>query len=225
MQLSKETLDIMKLMSMLNQSIIIKEGSVLRTMNEDANVVLEYHSEDVFEQEVRIFNMQEFLSIVNVFDKPELELFDNYCFIKQGRQKVKFIYADAALLNKPTRGVKLPSEDVVMNLSSEQITRIVKMSAILSANVVSFVSKGGKVKIIVEDKAAIDERREPNSYEIELEDEVGVDFTADFTIEKLRLALGHSYTVTFSNKLISKWKADDMEFSAFITMELSSSFK
>lgn len=225
MHISKGTFDILKLMAGVNSNIIIKEGSVIRTMDEDKTVFLEYHSEDVFDKQVSIYNLNEFLNVISAFDKPELELHDSFCYVVQGNQKTKYIYANPSMLNAATRSLKLPSEDVTFHLSAEQISRIMKMAGVLGFDDITFIGKDGKISVVLEDKESKDERRESNTFTIELEDTTNVDFNCTFKKDKLKLPNGNSYKVTFSNKLMSKWKSNEIDFAAYITMEIDSTFE
>ena len=99
--LSKATIDILKNFSTINTSIVIKEGNILRTISNEENILASATIEETFPQTFAIYDLNQFLSGLSLFDSPSL-VFDNddYLIIKSGRSRVKYYFSDPEITLK-----------------------------------------------------------------------------------------------------------------------------
>ena len=74
MRLSNKTLDVLKNFSNINQSILIEEGSVLRTMATMKNILGNATIEESFPTGFGIYDLNEFLGVMTLASDAELEL-------------------------------------------------------------------------------------------------------------------------------------------------------
>ncbi len=219
MKLSKETLDILKNFANINQNIVIKEGKVLSTMSTSKDVLAEFEGEDDFDEKMSIFNLSEFLGVVLAFEDPELILDKKFCVIKQGKHQVKYVYADESVLISPKKSITMPNAEVNLHLTQDQISRLQKMSSVLSVEDLAIVGNGENVSVKVFDA----KNPTANNYEIELDEKTTETFQIDFKVEKLRL-YPSDYDVEISSKKISCWKATGLKLKVFIAVEATSTF-
>lgn len=220
MELSKTTLDILSTFCGINTNLVIRPGKVISTKAPNSTIFAEYEGDDEFDQQVSIFNLAEFLGAYSAFDKPELVLDEKFCTIKQGSQKVKYIYADESLLTVPTKSVKLPSTDITFVLSADNLAKLTKMAGILAVEDLVFVGDGKKVI------ARVCDAKNPtgNSFDIDLDAKTDLTFNVKMKVEKLKMPKG-SYTVKISNKKISQFTHDTLKLNVFITLEATSTFE
>ena len=102
MKLSSETVNVMKNFSTINQNILIKEGTQLRTMSTMKNILAEAPIKATFPREFGIYDLNEFLGVLTLVNDAELE-FDSESFltINGGRTKIKYFFSDSSILTTP----------------------------------------------------------------------------------------------------------------------------
>ena len=97
MKLSNETVTVLKNFSTINQNLVIKEGSSISTMSAMKNIVAKAEVKETFPQEFAIYDLNEFLSCLSLFEKPNLDFKDDFVMItedsRSGRS-LKYWYSD-----------------------------------------------------------------------------------------------------------------------------------
>lgn len=220
MQLSQLTLDILKNFSSINTNLVIKAGSKIETVSASKDIIASYECDEIFEKQLSIFNMNEFLGVLGAFDKPELDLDDKDVTIKQGKQKVKYNYADEDLLiTPPKKGITFPTVDISFELLDVTLAKLQKMASILSAEDMSVIGNGKNIVIKIFDK------KNPltNTFNFDVETDTTETFQCNFKIDKLKLYPG-TYTLDISNKKISRFTHAAVPLIYFVAVEQDSSF-
>lgn len=219
MQLSNDLVNVLKNFSSINANLVVKKGKKISTMSSAKDIMAEFNGKDDFAKPLAIFNLNEFLGVLSAFDDPSLELEDKYVTISQGKQKVKYIYADECHLVTPQKSIQFPGADISFTLTQETLSKLQKMSAILAAEDLAIVGDGKKVTLKVFDK----KNPSNNVFEIETEAKTSDDFEVLLKIEKLKLIQG-TYTVDVSSKKISRFTNDDIDIVYFVAVEADSKF-
>ena len=108
MKLNQNTIDTLKNFAGINTNILIKEGDELSTISTMRNIFAKAKVSDSFTNQFGIYDLNEFLSAVSGFSKPELSLKDKYMTISSegSRSKVKYYYSDPSVIVSPTKEVK-----------------------------------------------------------------------------------------------------------------------
>ena len=102
MNLSSDTLIILKNFASINQSIFVKEGNVLKTMSVMKNVLAEATVQEEFPKNFAIYDLNQFLNGIGLHDNPELDFSnDSYLTIREGKRKVKYFFADPSVIVSP----------------------------------------------------------------------------------------------------------------------------
>ena len=123
--LSKETLSILKNFASLNSNILVKPGNVLRTITPSKNGMAEAKVSESFDTEFGIWDLNKFLGVISLFNNPNFEFHDKYVIISGGgSQKVKYYYSEPKLLTTPTKNVNMPDSVVSATLSGTDFTQI-----------------------------------------------------------------------------------------------------
>jgi hypothetical protein len=219
MQLSKETVDILKAFATINTNLVIKPGKKFATMAASKDIFAEYEGEDDFTKQISIFNLNELLGVIGSFGKPELDLDDKSMTIKEGKSKVKYVYAEDSLLTTPSKSIQMPTPEVSFDLSEDNLNSVKKMAGILAVEDLAFIGDGKKII------ARVFDAKNPtgNSFDIDLETKSPEKFNAMFKVEKLKLPNG-SYTVDLSKQRISKFSHSTISLTVFIAIEATSTF-
>ncbi len=226
MKISKETLDVLKNFSAVNPNLVIKEGNKLSTIAEAKNIMAAANVSETFPKEVGIYDLNEFLSALSLINDPELEFGEDSVVIKSSiaKQSLTYRYADSSILTSPQKEVTMPSHDVNIELSADDIAHIRRAGGALGHSVVSIASSEGDDKVLLQVK-------DPNNSSANVfELEVGggyshtLSFDFQFLIANLKLIPG-DYKVAVSSKLISHWECiNNNSVEYWIALEKSSTF-
>ena len=111
MKLSEHTISVLKNFASINQNLVIKEGSELQTMSAMKNIVSKATVEENFPKEFAIYDLNEFLSAMSLFDDPELDFGDNSVLISQGSQDLRYFYSDPTVVTSPKTTLTMPDFD------------------------------------------------------------------------------------------------------------------
>ena len=83
MKLSENTISILKNFASINQSILIKSGSKIRTMPKLKTILAQAEVEEVFPKDFAIYDLNQFLNGLSLHQDPELDFSnDNYLVIR-----------------------------------------------------------------------------------------------------------------------------------------------
>ena len=74
MNLSSDTVNVLKNFSDINQNILVKPGNKIQTISTMKNILAEAEVSEKFEDEFAIYDLPEFLRSVELFEKPDLNL-------------------------------------------------------------------------------------------------------------------------------------------------------
>ena len=220
MKLSDKTVNLLKNFSNINQSILFKEGSKLRTISVMKNILAEAEVNESFPKDFGIYDLNQFLNGMGLHQNPDLD-FDNegHVVIKEGRMRSKYFFADPSVIVKPTdKNLDLHSEDVSFVLNTQQLDRLLKAAAIYQLPDLAVVGENGVVRIVVRDK----KNDTSNDFAITV-GETDKEFVFNFKVENIKIIPG-TYDVVVSQKLLSRFKCKDYELTYFIALEPDSSF-
>jgi len=218
MKLSNETINVLKNFSTINQNLVIKEGSNISTMSAMKNIVAKAKVEEVFEKEFAIYDLNEFLSALSLFGKPDLDFQNDFVVItEEGSSKsLKYWYSDPSVVTTPTKDITMPSNEVKFNFSSDSLAEITRAASVIGAP--DMVLENGKLRVT--DK----KNTTANDYATELDvPESDVNYKFWFKVENLKLLPG-SYSVEVSSKKISKFTNSNVDINYFIALEPESTY-
>lgn len=218
MKLSNGTINVLKNFSTINQNLVIKEGSDISTMSAMKNIVAKAKVEEAFTKEFAIYDLNEFLSALSLFEKPDLDFQDDYVVItEEGSAKsLKYWYSDPSVVTTPTKDITMPSKELQFDFSSDSLAEITKAASVIGAP--DMVLEKGKLRVT--DK----KNTTANDYATELDvPESDVDYKFWFKVENLKLLPG-SYSVEVSSKNISRFSNSNVDIEYFIALEPESSY-
>ena len=219
MKLSNNTTNILKNFSQINQSILIKQGNKLKTISVMKNILAEAEIEEDFESDFAIYDLNQFLSGLSLYDSPDLEFGDSYLTIRDGRRRAKYFFADpSVIVSPPEKEISLPSKDVCFTVATQQLDKLLKAAAIYQVPDLSAVGRNGKIELVVRDKK--------NDTSHEFSEEVGEtdkDFSFNFKVENIKIIPG-TYDVVISSKLLSEFTNKNTDLKYYIALEPDSTY-
>ena len=219
MKLSKDTLAVVKNFAGINSNILLKSGNSLGTISAQKNVMAETTLGEAFPQEFGIYDLNEFLGAMSLFEDPELEFSDKYVTIKEGNNSIKFFASDASVLVTPTKSITFPESDVDFKLTEKDLGMIARTASVLRATDVSFVGDGTNLTIVVGDK----KNATGNSYEVQV-GTTDKTFKVNLKVENLKMLPGE-YDVSVSSKKISRFKSTKGDLVYYVAVEADSTFE
>ena len=221
MKLSDSTLSLLKNFSTINQSILFKQGTKLRTISVMKNILAEATISEELPRDFGIYDLNQFLNGLSLHNSPDLDFQeDNYVVIKEGRSRSKYFFADPqVIVTPPERPMNLPSEDVTFDLSTDQLDKLLKAAAIYQLPDLAVVGANGVVKIVVRDK----KNDTSNDFAITV-GETDKQFSFNFKVENIKILPGN-YEVVVSSKLLSRFSSKNQDLTYFIALEPDSTFE
>ena len=221
MKLSDSTLSLLKNFSTINQSILFKQGTKLRTISVMKNILAEATISEELPKDFGIYDLGQFLNGLSLHNSPELDFAnDNHVIIKEGRSRSKYFFAEPqVIVTPPERPMNLPSEDVTFDLSTEQLDKLLKAAAIYQLPDLAVVGANGVVKIVVRDK----KNDTSNDFAITV-GETDKQFSFNFKVENIKILPGN-YEVVVSSKLLSRFRSKNQDLTYFIALEPDSTFE
>ena len=154
MNLSDKTLTILKNFAGINNSILVKQGTQLRTISVAKNILAEAQIDEEFPRDFGIYDLNQFLNGLSLHQDPEMDFSpESYLNIREGKRRVKYFYADpAVIISPPEKEITLPSEDVHFQLDSIALEKLLKAAAVYQLPDLAAVGDAGVVKLVVRDK-------------------------------------------------------------------------
>ncbi len=218
MKLSKETVSLIKNFAGINSNLLLKNGNKLATISAQKNVMADATVTETF-PDFGIYDLNEFLGAMSLFDDPELEFNDKFVSIKQGSSNIKFFAADATVLTAPQKAITFPDAEIIFTLSASMLNMINKTASVLRAADVSIVGDGSTINVLVGDK----KNATGNSYS----EPVGTTdktFKVNLKVENLKMLPG-DYNVSISSKKISRFKSPSTDLVYYVAVEADSTFE
>ena len=222
MELSDNTLTVLKNFSSINQNLMVREGNVVKTMSEARNVLATAQVTETFEKQFGVYDLNEFINVLGLVDTPRLTFQDEYVIVgdSTGRSKVKYFFSPEETLTTPQKDIKMPSVEVKFDLTSDTLSKLKKAASALGHSEVSITGKDGVLSLSVVDS----QNSTSNAFSIDIDGEFGdVSFNFIMSIGNLKIIPG-DYTVEISSKLISQFSHKELNVQYWIALEKSSHY-
>ena len=228
MKLSENTLEVLKNFASINQSILFTEGNNLDTVSVQKNVLGSAKVAETFKssngEDFAIYDLNEFLSTVSLFDDPDVEFGEQYATIQDKNSVTHYWYADKEIIVYPTSKISMPSSEVEFKLTAETYDKLQRATGTLA--VPDLVIRREEDKVVAE---VLDKRNDTsNTFRVEVGSYIGgessTDFKFYFLTERLKMLPG-DYDVEISSKKISKLPSSDGKLTYWIALEQDSTYE
>ena len=221
MKLTDSTLTVLKNFAGINNSILVKQGSKLRTISVAKNILAEANISEDFPKDVAIYDLNQFLNGLSLHQDPNLDFSaDSHLTIQEGKRRVKYFFADPqVIVAPPEKEISLPSEDVSFQLESVTLEKLLKAAAVYQLPDLAAVGEAGVVKLVVRDK----KNDTSNEFAVVV-GETNKEFSFNFKVENIKIIPG-AYDVTISSKLLAKFTNSNYNLIYYIALEPDSTFE
>ena len=220
MKLSEKTLTVLKNFAGINNSILVRQGTQLRTISVAKNILAEANIEEEFPRQFGVYDLNQFLNGLSLHQDPDLDFTEeSYLNIREGKRRVKYFFADPqVIISPPDKQITLPSEDVHFQLESSALDKLLKAAAVYQLPDLCVVGEAGAVRLVVRDK----KNDTSNSYSVAV-GETDKEFSFNFKVENIKIIPG-SYDVVVSSKLLSEFTNSNYNLKYYIALEPDSTF-
>lgn len=225
MIIHNETIEILKNFAEINQSLVIEQGDVVKTVSEQTNVMAKADLEQSFPQDFAIYDLNKFLGVLSLFAEPRFDFSERSVRIQSSVDANNFVAGDSVaeyqfatislfederkILKK---NIELPTIDATFKLEEKYLVSVMRAASVMSLPEIAVVAKNGKITM-----QAIDSKTSIDSYAVELGTSDS-DFRMIFKIENLKMMKG-SYDVSISNKGLGHFKNCDRKLQYWIATE------
>ena len=215
MKLSDQTVEVLQNFSSINQSLLFKKGSKLRTVSPQKTVLAEVEVGDVFAQDFGIYDLGQFLSALSLIEDPDLDLGDNGMTIGDGNgTALDYRYADPSMIvTPPEKALTLPDVNATFTLSDENLKSVLQAARVLGVPEIIVKGEDGKITISAGDS----KNSSMNSFNktVGSTDE---EFEHVFKVDNMKMMV-LEYNVEISSKGISKFSTADGRVTYFVATE------
>lgn len=223
MELSDNTLSILKNFSGINQNILVRSGSTIKTISEARNVLATAQVTEDFPKDFGVYDLNEFIGVLGLVDTPNLQFEDEFVRISDssGRSKVKYFFSSEETLTTPSKDINMPEADVSFTLDNDTLNKLKRAASTLGHEEVSISGKDGVLSLSVVDS----QNMTSNAFSIDVDGTYpdGAVFNFILNINNLKIVAG-DYDVKISSKLISQFTNKSTPVNYWIALEKSSTF-
>jgi len=208
MKFDVKTLDVLKNFYTINPDIKFTKGKILKTVTPlSKSILAKAYITDEIERDFCIKELNKFMSVLSLFNNPEIELGERSCVIKGENNRVEYVYSEErAIKVAPDGEPKLVTPEVQFTLTNAAFQTLRKSMAILQSDLMVVVGDGSALSIetrdskrLVQDKYTLNLGTTPHNFEFVIRG------------EHLKL-LPLDYEVSISSKGVSWFKNPDVEY-------------
>ena len=214
MKLSDNTISVLKNFASINSNIVIDTGNTIRTISEAKNILAKIDVEETFDQEFGIYDLNEFLGVINLVDSPEnkptLNFQENFVTISDasGLANIKYFFSDTDMLTRAGKDVRMPEGEVKFNLDEGVLQKLKAAASALGHTELIIEGVSDKLaKITVTTSAT-----SPNAT-----------YKFIYNINNLKILTGN-YEVEISSQKISKLTNSTNGLQYWIALEKTSTY-
>lgn len=219
MKFTKEFIEVLKNFSIINSQMNFVDGDTQTILSASGSVFASYKSDLIMPQAFAIISLQKLLSILSLYNDPEIIISDKFLEISSSNDKKLCSYQ---LTNpefikyekKPDRLYKIPI-DIEFDLSFADYSGISKLANILKSEFLIFRGDGSKVYLEI-----VNSNDNGDSGSVEISDTTEV-FKAVINKDLINL-MENDYKVGLSNKGCIKLQADNISYFIAINKDKSS---
>lgn len=221
MNLSAETMAVLKNYAEINPNIIIKAGNVLQAVSGTKTIVSEATITEKFESQFGIHDLPKLLQAIELFDKPTIKANGgDYLTItdEKSGQSIKYYYSDQSVLTKLEGSLKMPEKLESFTLKKNDFEKLLKAARTLGLSDIALKADGKTLSFMALEKKI----KGSNTFLLKV-GETNKTFKAYFKTDNFKF-MPDDYDVAISAKKISNWISRTKPIQYWIALEPDSEF-
>jgi len=217
MQVTDKTIEILKNFSAINNGMVLRKGKQQTTASPDDNIFAVAQL-DEFPAEFGLYDLPNFLANLSILESPVLE-FNGNTVKMTDKDGFNMTYRGCApeIIHIPADGfinLKIEKPDGELNLSSEQLQKLIKVAAVNTFVHLTIFGKDGKLAIKVNDRTA----DTSNIGVMVLGEHAGADFESVFKVEQLKI-IPQNYNVKIMKDAYAIFETSDCLLRYVVALE------
>jgi len=213
MQISNETIQILKNFAAVNSNILIRKGKTLSTISTAKNIFAKATVAEDFPVEVAVYDLNSLLALLTLMENQDVEFGEKSLTISKNNGKFEYFYSNASVIvAAPDKSIEIDNH-FQFQLSAEDVNMIMKAANITAAPTISVIAKDGTVVLTIGDK----KNDTANTYKktIGASDDA---FECHMSVDNFKI-VPDAYTVTVSKKKLFHFQHATKAIEYFIAME------
>ena len=179
---------------------------------------------ETFPQDFAIYDFNEFLAALSLFEKPDLEFRDDFVVITENGVSSTYWYSDPSVVTTTTKDITMPEPEVTFSLTNSLLSNVQKAAAVISVpDMVLEAMSVGKAVLKVTDKKNSTANDYAVGIDVTNEDGKDLPYKFWFKVENLKLLSG-TYDVALSSKNISHFINSSVNIHYWIALEPESKY-
>lgn len=208
MKFCEDTLSVLKNFSGINQSILFQDGNTLKTISPQKTVMASATIKESIPSKAAVYDLSRFLSTLSLMNDPDIDFQSDKFVIQNGRSKSKYTFAaENMIVTPPNKEIRLPSVDVSIKVSWDDIQSVIRAAGVLQVGDIAFTAADGKLYMSAKDS----KNPSSDSYDVELSDYDGEAFDMCIKVENLKL-MPADYEIELSRAGMSHFKSENVEY-------------
>ncbi len=205
MIISQGTIAVLKNFATINQSLLVRGGSELRTQNPQGNMFASAKIDDVFPR-FAVYELNKFLGVLSLFPDADVNFHENHLTISHDKSKIKYVYADeSVVVNVPETDPKTAAVVATFQMPWLTFQAAYKAARVMDLQDLTIEGAEGSMSLVVRDQ-----KNPSNEFRMTV-GQVSDTFTFDLKFENLKLLEGN-YTVevhkTLKGRYVVVFKGD-----------------
>ena len=220
MQISDDTIEVLKNFGTINPSLSFKAGNTVRTVSEQKNILAQAEIGETLPVNFAIYELNQFLGLASLYDKPDFTFGEKEVILSEGNNKSKYTYTDPSMVTSaPDKNLELDSVDVSVKVSADDLKKVLMAANQLGLPEVVVRGVESKISLVATDT----KNPTSNEHSIVL-GETNNAFSMVFKTENLQKLSASDYNVEISKSGIAHFKSTAKNIQYWIATETNSTF-
>ena len=221
MKISNDTLNVLRNFATVNSSLAVKQGSVLRTISEQKNILVQAVVNESFPVDFAVYELNQFLGFVSLFDDPDLTFNEDHVQVTdENSRKGNYTYTDPTMITQPPeKNINVDNAEVSVKMDEEDYKNVVKAAHALQLPDIVIRSDGETVSIVATDV----KNQTSNDYSC-LVGDTNSKFKMIFKTENFKFLDG-DYEVVLSSKGVGYFKNVNLAVEYWVATEAGSEYE
>ena len=220
MKLSENTVNVLRNFATINQGLVFKSGSTLRTVSKQQNVLAKATVTESFDKNFAIYDLNRFLAVLSSMNDPDLTVGTGNVKIASGTSKTTYGLSDETMVvSAPDNDIAVQNAEVKFTLTKDNLAQVLKLSGVLGLP--NIAVRGNRKKISI---AALDvKNNDSDVFSVDVGD-TSAEFQFIFVTENFKMIPG-DYEVQISSKGVSHFKSKKDPLEYWIATEVGSKYE
>ena len=215
MQLSENTLNVLKNFAAINSGVVLSPGRKQKTISPEKSILVEATLEDDIPSEFGIYDLNQFLGIFTFLKNPEITFSGNQVVLDDG--ELKFTYRGCStnlIITPPDKELVLKNITTKFSLANATSQKLIRIATLSNLPNLSVIGKDGDLLLKIHEKT----NDTSNDGVQKIGDYAGEDFIGTFKTENLKL-LPDDYNVEIQAGAFAKFENVNSNLKYFIALE------